>query len=166
MMDLREDWSLILRVAKLRLAHNQTERHVSDYGDSIEIRGVAGELAARRYFGLPEELHTYFDGGVDFRLGEVSVDVKATKLVDYIDKLNLQWTSGKPFKAPVIVLTAVDLEKQCAKMIGWETKYEMEKAPINPKRRDPCHEIKVTKLRPIQELLPWVEKHDALRSAG
>ncbi len=152
MMDLSEDWPHILRVAKLRLAHNQTERHISQYGDSIEIRGVAGELAARRFFGLPEKLHTEFDGGIDLWLGEKSVDVKATKLVDYIDKLHLQWPKGKEFVAEIILLTAVDLEAQTAEMIGWATKKEMEAARINPSRRDPCHEIKVTKLRPIQEL--------------
>ncbi len=153
MMDLSGDWPHILRVARLRLAHNQTERHISQYGDSIEIRGVAGELAARRFFNLPEKLHTEFDGGIDFRLGDKTVDVKATKLVDYIDKLHLQWPYGKPFPADIIMLTAVDLEKQTAELIGWATGEEMIAARVNPSRRDPCHEIKVTKLRPIQELL-------------
>lgn len=152
MMDLSGDWPHILRVAKLRLAHNQTERHISQYGDSIEIRGVAGELAARRFFGLPEKLHTEFDGGIDLWLDGKSVDVKATKLVDYIDKLNLQWPEGKAFVAEIILLTAVDLEEQTAEMIGWATDKEMKAARVNPNRRDPCHEIKVTKLRPIQEL--------------
>ena len=152
MIDLSRDWPYILRVAELRLAHNQTERHVSLYGNSIEIRGAAGEFAARRFFGLPEKLHTEFDGGVDLRLDEKSVDVKATKLVDYIDKLHLQWPYGKPFIAEIIILTAVDIEGMRAEMIGWATKDEMEAAPVNPDRRDPCHEIKVTKLRPIQEL--------------
>ena len=152
MIDLSRDWPYILRVAELRLAHNQTERHISQYGDSIEIRGAAGEFAARRFFGLPETLHTEFDGGIDLRLGEKSVDVKTTKLVDYIDKLHLQWPYLKPFVAEIVVLAAVDIDSQTAEMIGWATKEEMEAAPVNPNRRDPCHEIKVTKLRPIQEL--------------
>lgn len=152
MIDLSRDWPYILRAAKLRLAHNQTERHVSQYGDSIEIRGAAGEFAARRFFGLPEVLHTEFDGGVDFRLDGKSVDVKATKLVDYIHKLHLQWPADKRFVAEIIILTAVNIETKTAEMIGWATAEEMAAAPINYDRRDACHEIKVTKLRPIQEL--------------
>ena len=145
-MDLTKDWHHILRAARLRLAHNQTERHISLYGDTIEIMGAAGEFAARRFFNLDEKLHVEFDGGVDFVLNGKTVDVKATKLVDYLEKLHLQWQEGKPFVAEIILLTAVDLDTKQAEIVGYATQEEMEKAPVNPDRRDPCHEIKVPDL--------------------
>ena len=64
-MDLGAQWQYIEQVAAERLQNNKTKRHVSHYGTYIEVIGAAGELAAHRFLGLPETLHTHLDGGCD-----------------------------------------------------------------------------------------------------
>ena len=64
-MDLSGSWPYIESTARDRLSHNKTRRHVSDYGEGIEVIGVAGEIVVRRFLGLCEEVHDGFDNGVD-----------------------------------------------------------------------------------------------------
>ena len=64
-MDLSGSWDYIREIARSRLAHNKTSHHVSEFGEGIELIGVAGEIVARRFLGLPETIHQRFDGGVD-----------------------------------------------------------------------------------------------------
>ena len=56
-MDLTSSWPYIEDTARNRLAHNKTSHHIYEYGDSLELLGVAGEIVARRFLGLSEELH-------------------------------------------------------------------------------------------------------------
>ena len=95
-MDLSRSWKYIEYIARQRLKHNQTKRHVSDYGTEIEIIGAAGELAARRFLGLSDKLHFRFDQGVDIKTPSRSIDVKATKLTPLLRHRYLQWPKKKP----------------------------------------------------------------------
>lgn len=152
-MDLSGSWDYIEQVARERLSHNKTSHHVSEYGPEIETLGAAGELAARRFLGLDERLHTYFDGGADIRFGGKTIDVKATHLTPKIGYRFLQWPEWKPIKAQIILMTAVHLVERKAVVIGYATRAEISRADINMTRAYPCHEISVKELHPASELL-------------
>lgn len=152
-MRLAKDWDYIKRVARARLSNNKTEKHVSQYGDAIEIIGVAGELTARRFFGLDESLHTHFDRGVDFILGGRKIDIKATPLHGGLGGNHLQWPTWKPVKSDIIILTAVNTDKHTSIVLGYVYADEIERAPVNHNRRTPCHEIPIEDLRPAWKLL-------------
>lgn len=152
-MDLGGSWKYIEDVARSRLANNKTKHHVSDYGDGIETLGVAGELLARRFLGLDEKLHGGFDGGYDFVFAGMKVDVKATVLTPNIGFRFLQWPEWKEVKCQVVLMTAIDPVSRHGTMIGYATKDEVKKAPINSMRPIPCHEIAVKDLRPVYELV-------------
>lgn len=151
-MDLSGSWDYIRQISRSRLAHNKTPHHVFDYGDGIELIGVAGEIVARRFLGLPEELHDGFDGGVDIFYGGMRVDVKATVLTPNIQHRFLQWPETKRVKSDIILLTAIDPILKIGTVLGYANRSDVLEAPINRERYQPCHEIPVTKLRPAWEL--------------
>lgn len=147
-MDLGHKWSYIQKVAKQRLRNNKTMFHVDRYGDDIEVLGAAGEIAARRFLGLPEKLHLNKDNGIDLYWRGWKVDVKATRMTKNLDYRFLQWPHYKPIKADIIFMTAVNLKYKKATVIGFATANELSTAPINTSRDIPCHEISVKILHP------------------
>ena len=159
MIHLRHSWDYIQDVATERLKHNKTSRHVDVYGDEIEVLGAAGELAARQYFGLPTDLGTRFDGGTDFIYRGMRIDVKATVWTKRIQFRFLQWQVWKPIKADVILLTAVDPNDKQAFLVGFATRNEISMAGINTTRHDPCHEIPIQDLHPVNLLMPASPKN-------
>ncbi len=152
-MDLNGSWGYIERVARNRLANNKTRHHVSEYGDGIETLGVAGELVARRFLGIEERLHEGFDGGTDFVFAGKTVDVKATVLTPNIGFRFLQWAEWKPVKAQIILMTAIEPICRQGIVIGYATKDEVQRSPVNRSRFTPCHEIPITDLHPVYELV-------------
>lgn len=152
-MDLSRDWAYIEQIASERLAHNKTERHVSDYGETIETIGAAGELAARRFFGISERLHTQFDQGTDFAIGKIRVDVKATSLHRGIQTKHLQWPIWKEIKSDIVLMVGVSIGKKTGAIIGYAYRDEIEGATVNPDRQFVCHEIPISELHPAWELL-------------
>ncbi len=152
-MDLSGAWDYIQWVACERLKHNKTSHHVSVFGPEIETLGAAGELAARRFFGLNEELHTRFDGGTDFLLEGLRIDVKTTVLTRRIQRRFLQWPHWKPVKAHIVLMTAVNPDRKTAVVIGYATRSEILHAPVNVLRAYPCYEIAVQELHPASDLL-------------
>lgn len=160
-MDLSGSWEYIQRAARNRLDHNKTPRHRYEYGESIEIIGVAGEVAARRFLGLPEKVHTRFDHGVDIAWGGMTIDVKATNLTPSFQHKYLQWPRWKRVKADIVLMTAIDPLTRTAVVVGFAYKHEILRAPVNLTRPDPCHEI------PVQELhSPWELMARYLSDAG
>jgi hypothetical protein len=147
-MDLSRKWKYLQSVAKTRLANNKTIYHIDRYGTDIEVLGAAGELAARRFLGLPEKLHLKRDNGIDLYWRGYKVDVKATHMTKYLHHRYLQWPHYKPIKADIILMTAVDLRRKRATVIGFATAHEVISAPINAARNIPCHEIIMTRLHP------------------
>src|SRR6186997_1989303 len=101
-MDLSQAWPYIEQVATHRLANNKTKRHVTGYGEYIEVIGAAGELAARHFLQLPEDLHEHFDGGADIHYKGIRIDVKATIWTPKLTHRFLQWPIWKPVKANVV----------------------------------------------------------------
>jgi len=165
-MDLSGSWSYIEGIAKERLRNNKTSRHVADYGTDIEILGAAGEIAARRFLGLPEKLHTHFDKGTDIRFAGRKIDVKATRLTNKVEYRCLQWPYQKPIRSNIILLTAVSIPIRTAVVIGYARKVEILRAPVNLERAYPCHEISVKELHPASKLLtlanePFLSKTQA-----
>ena len=149
-MNLSGEWGYIQHVADQRRSYNQTPRHVPVA--YLEVIGAAGELAARRLFGMPEELHIHFDHGKDFVWNGVSVDVKATILTSRLRYRYLQWPREKRVKASIILMVAVDIDHKLAVPVGYATKDEVQKAPINWERQEPCREISTENLHPVWEL--------------
>lgn len=152
-MDLAGSWGYIEQVASHRLANNQTPRQVSIYGTDIETLGAAGEIAARRFLGMPEKLHEHFDHGYDITWRGLLIDVKTTHLTPKIAHRFMQWPEWKIVKAEIILMSAVDLEGKQATVMGYAYKDEILASPINQTRYTPCHEIAMYALHPAWELL-------------
>jgi hypothetical protein len=152
-MDLSGSWEYILSIARSRLAHNITPHHVYAFGEEIEVIGVAGEVAARRYLGLVENVHEGFDNGVDILLGGMKIDVKTTILTPKLNHRFLQWPITKFVKSDVVLFMAVDPLSKQAVAVGYATKNEIAKAAINTTRSNPCREIPVPDLHPSYELI-------------
>jgi hypothetical protein len=152
-MDLSAQWQYIEDVAALRLLNNRTRRHVSQYGTYIETIGAAGELAARRFFHLPQELHAQLDGGTDMVYKGMRIDIKATVWTPRLQFRYLQWPISKPIKADIVLLTAVHEESRSAVVLGYALPRDIERAPVNTERDFPCYEIPIPRLRKASELL-------------
>ena len=152
-MDLSQSWAYIEQVARHRLDHNKTERHVSEYGEYIEVIGAAGELAARRFLGVKDDLHEHFDGGCDILYNDIRVDVKATVWTPKLMRRYLQWPIWKQIKADAILFTAINEEKHSAVIVGYALPHDIGRAPLNQARDIPCYEIPVPKLRKASGLL-------------
>jgi len=151
-MNLTNRWEYILKVAEKRLENNITEMHLYGYGDELEILGVAGEIAARRFFQLPEEVHEGFDHGVDMTYNGYDIDVKSSHIKKHKKKI-LQWPIWKWVKADIIVYVGINPKTKYARVMGYVPGSEILKAPINHTRPIPCHEIPVEELYDPKELL-------------
>lgn len=152
-MNLAQSWPYLEQVAAHRLANNKTEHHVNQFGEYIELIGAAGELAARRFLQLEEDLHEHFDGGADIRYRDIRIDVKATVWTPRLMHRYLQWPIWKPVKADVILFTAVNIEQKSAIVVGYALRHEVNRAPVNKERAIPCYEIPVPRLRKASRLL-------------
>jgi hypothetical protein len=148
-MDLSPHWDYIVATAAQRLENNKTQRHVSRYGEEIEVLGAAGELAARLTFGLAPNLHTNFDTGVDLFWAGRRVDVKTTRLTPRLHRRALQWPQWKPIRSDIILMMAVDLRTKQAIAVGYTIKDRLEVAPVNVDRDIPCREIYTRDLYPV-----------------
>lgn len=145
------EWDMINRVADKRRVNNVTPWHINN--PYLEVIGAAGELVARNFYGLPEELHEHFDGGIDFKYGRFTFDVKATLLTPQAEYRYLQWPEKKIIKADIILLTAIHMEKRMGIILGFAYASEMQAAPINRNRTYPCHEIPVAQLHSERSIL-------------
>jgi hypothetical protein len=158
-MDLTGSWDYIVSIARSRLAHNKTIRHVDHYGEEIEVLGVAGELVARRFLGLPEKMHYWFDNGTDLIFGGVQIDVKTTQLTRKISFRYLQWPVWKEVKAPIVLMAAVQMKYKYGTVLGYALREEILSAKMNTTRFTPCHEIPVVDLHQPYELFERRLKH-------
>jgi len=158
-MDLSGDWDYIEAVAQARLANNKGPHHVSCYGTEIETIGAAGELAARRCLHLSEDLHVHRDNGTDIEWRGWKIDVKTTQLTPLVDHRFLQWPEGKPIKCDIVLMAAVDVKSKRAKVLGFVASSDIARAPVNPNRRFPCHEIPVKSLIPTNKLYELAKRH-------
>jgi hypothetical protein len=151
-MNLQSDWAYILEVAERRLKYNKTPRHIASEKGRLEIIGAAGEVAARRFLGLPERLHNHFDGGVDLNWRGYRIDVKSTAISHYLGKQYLQYPEYRWIKSDLLLMMGIDLDRQEATVIGFAWKDEVKRAPVNYERMIPCHEIPIPSLHHPWEL--------------
>ena len=149
-MKLAGSWDYIETIANKRRRDNQTPRHIDV--DYLETIGAAGELAARRFLGLKEELHTGFDNGTGFVWRGWKVDVKTTVLTNKVGYRYLQWPKGKLVKADIVFMVAVDRRTSDAVIIGFALAQELINAPVNKDRQHACHEIPFSLLHPAWEM--------------
>lgn len=162
-MLLSEHWPYILFVASQRLKNNKTERHIESKDGCFEVQGAAGEILLRLYLGLEPKLHTTFDRGVDMWFRGWSIDNRGTKHREGgMGHLHLQWPQGKLVIAEYIALTAIDIPGQFGTVLGFATKAEMKRAPLNIYRERPCFEIGVAHLYEPQDLFK-LEARDGYR---
>jgi hypothetical protein len=152
-MDLSGSWKYIEDVARSRLTNNKTKHHVYDYGEGIEVIGVAGEVIVRRFLGMQEKVHQGFDHGVDIDFFGLKLDVKATILTPSASYRYLQWPNWKKVRAQLIVMTVIDPINKLGTIIGYARREEIIHAPINTSRPTPCHEIPFPELHPAWELV-------------
>lgn len=164
-MDLRPQWEYILSIARTRLENNKTSRHVTHYGDEIEVLGAAGEMAARLFLGLQPVLHTGFDHGADMSYRNIRIDTKATRLAGNVQERFLQWPTFKSIRSDVILMTAVSIRKRNAKLLGFALSNEIARSPINNQRFIACHEIPIRFLHPTSLLKNATSYKDLFTSA-
>lgn len=149
------------RAQERRLEHNITPWHVDSHGTEIELLGAAGELAARILYGQRLELHTGFDGGMDFVWKGYRVDVKSTYLKNYPSGA-LQWPERKPIKCDIALMMAVQIETLVVWPVGWAFRDEILAAPVDRSREIPCYSIKFSRLRKIEVTFqPWFQSRNA-----
>ena len=163
-MDLSGNWRYLNSIVRKRLKNNWTSRQETKF-KNLEILGAAGELAARRYLGLPEKIHTHFDGGADLFWRNRKVDVKATNLTRHFKHRFLQWPIDKPVKADIILMTVVDLEEKQACVIGYAFKDEILGSEINHTRYYPCREIAFVDLHPAWQLFTLSQRRNGSKTS-
>ena len=163
-MDLSANWRYLKNTARRRLKNNWTPRQETKF-KNLEILGVAGELAARRYLGLPEKIHLHFDGGADLHWRGRTVDVKTTNLTKNFRYRFLQWPFDKPIIADIILMTVVDVEEKQACVIGFAYKDEVLSAEINHTRYRPCREIAFMDLHPAWELFTLSQRKNGSKAS-
>ena len=152
-MDLTSSWAYIEEIAAARLRNDITRHHVADYGTEIETIGAAGEVAARRFLGLDEKIHEHFDGGADLIYKGFRVDVKATCWTPLLQHRFLQWPQWKTIRCDFVLMSVIDTMTRKAKIVGFATKSEIERAPVNFTRSYPCHEIAIPLLHRMVDLM-------------
>ena len=150
-MNLGPYWPYIEDISRQRLANNKTSRHIPNDGQ-LELIGAAGELAARLFYGLSTELGVHFDGGHDFEVGDITVDVKATPMTGGAAYRYLQWPTWKEIKAQIIVMTIINVKQMTGTLVGFATKEQILASFVNKSRATVCYEIPYVKLSACWEL--------------
>lgn len=137
-----------------KIAANRSDREIQHFG-------CMTELAICKLFDVENRIHTLgADGGIDFWLNNISVDVKAT----FMKNSGLTFTCLDRFRAKVAILMEHHSENS-VKVIGWTSKAFFEKNHI---KRDfgygeRCF-LEQDKLKPIQEL--WLIYKERQLSSG
>lgn len=105
-------------------------------GDSFYI-GFLGEMAARRYFGLPLVVKEYLDYGYDFDLGNRKVEVKTSVLHEPLripvnDGFRMLIATEEKLKGADTILFAKLEPGNFSKthLIGWIEANELNRFPV------------------------------------
>ena len=114
------------------LAEHGARRAKDSYG-TIENheRGILGEFAAAKFFGVPDRVDTqvyeYGDPGYDFEIGGWRVDVKTAK--SQHQRPSLMVDATKELTADFYVLVH-QLAQQCYRVIGYAPASVVAQAPV------------------------------------
>lgn len=120
----------------------KSARRYSQYDTNFV--GFLGEQVFEELTGVPMDkaMRPEGDGGVDFRIGEVGYDIKATTyedeyggiyLMEYLDPDDPRREEGQWHKrivADILILVFVDMENRQGRVVGWVTREQMEKNRI------------------------------------
>jgi len=160
-MLITDAWDYILDVARERLVANFHRHNSHRLGDHIEVLGVAGELAARRFLGLPERVLGVGDPGWDIEIPSTDVlgdpyvwtiDVKSRPWIEGFWRMPLQWPLHKPMRADLALLVFVHLAERRAAVVSFAGKEDLEAAPIDTGGLMPCRLVDPQNMQPATRL--------------
>lgn len=113
---------------------------------NVELLGVQGELAFAKVFDLKNPKDNLgSDGGTDYTIEEITIDVKAASKPTY----RLLFRSLEAFKSQVGVLV-VKINDNTFKVVGWTTRKQFTELskPLN----EGNFTLEQSQLRPVEEL--------------
>jgi hypothetical protein len=113
---------------------------------NVELLGVQGELVFAKVFDLEDPKDNLgSDGGVDYIIQGVTIDVKAASKPNY----KLLFRSLKAFKATIGVLV-VKVNDNTFKLVGWSTLKQF--SELSQPLGEGGFTLEQSQLRPIEEL--------------
>ena len=124
----------------------QGARRAVDTPGTIEdhMRGILGEFAAAKFFGVPERLDTeiyeYGDPGHDFRVAGKTVDVKTAQ--PRWEQPSLVVDANKDLVADVYLLVH-EVATKCYQIIGYAPSAVVARAPVRSLSRVPWDQIRM-----------------------
>ena len=128
-----------------------TQLRIDTSNMNVELLGVQGELVFAKIFNLEDPKDNLgSDGGVDYIIQGVTIDVKTASKPHY----KLLFRSLEAFKATIGVLV-VKVNDNTFNLIGWATKKQFA-AQCTP-LFDGGFTLEQEKLKPIEELLERVK---------
>ena len=113
---------------------------------NVELLGVQGELVFAKVFDLEDPKDNLgSDGGTDYTIQEITIDVKAASKPTY----RLMFRSLESFKSQVGVLV-VKINDNTFKLVGWATRQQF--AELSQPLGEGGFTLEQSQLRPIEEL--------------
>jgi len=113
---------------------------------NVELLGVQGELAFAKVFDLDNPKDNLgSDGGTDYTIEEITIDVKAASKPTY----RLLFRSLEAFKSQVGVLV-VKINDNTFKVVGWTTRKQF--AELSKPLNEGGFTLEQSQLRPVEEL--------------
>jgi len=131
------------------------------FTDDSFRKGFIGELATRRYLGLPLILKNYLDLGYDLLYNGQRIDVKTSMIYE---PLRQPLTGGfrvfvsvkeKLGMVDILLFTKLEPDESKAHLIGWIWREDLEKAPIVQMGNMPCpaYNVYFSYMKPIEDLI-------------
>jgi hypothetical protein len=113
---------------------------------NVELLGVQGELAFAKVFDLENPKDNLgSDGGTDYTIEEITIDVKAASKPTY----RLVFRSLEAFKSQVGVLV-VKINDNTFNIVGWTTRKQF--AELSKPLNEGGFTLEQSQLRPVEEL--------------
>ena len=145
-----EDQALCKEVAMSRYSTSRelglTQLRIDTSEMNVELLGVQGELAFAKVFDLDNPKDNLgSDGGTDYTIEEITIDVKAASKPTY----RLLFRSLEAFKSQVGVLV-VKINDNTFKLVGWTTRKQF--AELAKPLNEGGFTLEQSQLRPVEEL--------------
>jgi len=123
-----------------------TQLRIDTSNMNVELLGVQGELVFAKIFNLEDPKDNLgSDGGTDYTIQEITIDVKAASKPTY----RLLFRSLEAFKSQVGVLV-VKINDNTFKLVGWTTRKQF--AELSQPLGEGGFTLEQSQLRPIEEL--------------
>ena len=107
--------------------HNMGQRGDFDGNREEQFVGLIGEMVVKDIFNKPMEFVSGYDGGYDFMLGDLKVDVKTMgRNVDVKDYyVNNFVGHQKDYDCDIYIFTSLNKQTSILTICGWVTKEEL-----------------------------------------